>query len=72
MLTPSSRNPCSVLGDPTVNLATPPHLVVSLILLTLVLSLENFLPLYMGLDAQELTGFLDTLDASMDEEEVLS
>ncbi|KAG2127991.1 RNA polymerase I-associated factor PAF67-domain-containing protein [Suillus clintonianus] len=67
---PSSQNPNVVLGDPTQRhlRATSSHFMS----LTPVSSLKSLLKLYTSLDAQKLTGFLDTSGAGVDEEEVLS
>jgi hypothetical protein len=67
---PSSQNPSVVLGDPTQRhlRAASSHFMS----LTPVSSLKSLLKLYTSLDAQKLTGFLDTSGAGVDEEEVLS
>ncbi|KAG1852868.1 RNA polymerase I-associated factor PAF67-domain-containing protein [Suillus subalutaceus] len=57
---PSSQNPSVVLGDPTQRhlRAASSHFI-----------LKSLLKLYTSLDAQKLTGFLDTSGAGVDEEE---
>ncbi|KAG1765551.1 RNA polymerase I-associated factor PAF67-domain-containing protein [Suillus occidentalis] len=67
---PSSQNPSVVLNDPTQRhlRAASSHFMS----LTPVSSLKSLLKLYTSLDAQKLTGFLDTSGAGVDEEEVLS
>jgi translation initiation factor 3 subunit L len=67
---PSSQNPGVVLGDPTQRhlRAASSHFMS----LTPISSLKSLLKLYTSLDAQKLTGFLDTSGAGVDEEEVLS
>lgn len=67
---PSPQNPSVVLGDPTQRhlRAASSHFMS----LTPVSSLKSLLKLYTSLDAQKLTGFLDTSGAGVDEEEVLS
>jgi len=69
-ISPSSQNPNTILCDPTQRhlRAMSSHYLS----LTPVSSLKSLLKLYTSLDAQKLTGFLDTSGAGTNEEEVLS
>jgi translation initiation factor 3 subunit L len=67
---PTSPTPNVIVNDPTQRhfRAMSSHFLS----LTPVPSLKSLLKLYTSLDAQKLTGFLDTSGAGADEEEVLS